>query len=265
MLTLTKILSLLVYPLSLGLLLFCLALLGQLKGNRASAGIYTFAAVIVLYWCSTDYGATTLGEPLESAYAAFAPEELPNADAIVVLGGATEGVTRYGRGSDLNDAADRLFTAVELYRAQKAPIFVLSGGALDDEQPESEAMAAKLRIMGIPDDVIRQERESLTTYENGVNTASLLSASGDRHILLVTSADHMRRALAVFQAQGLQVTAVPSDHTMLSGVQTVPRGLPTVERLARSTRAIHEWVGYWVYSITGKLAPATNLETTTQT
>ena len=38
----------------------------------------------------------------------------------------------------------------------------------------------------------------------------------------------------------------------------VPGWLPTLERLARSTRAIHEWVGYWVYSWLGYFTPSVN-------
>ena len=62
------------------------------------------------------------------AYPAFANEELPNADAIVVLGGGITGESQYGLGGDFNQAADRLWRAADLYRGGKAPIIVLSGG-----------------------------------------------------------------------------------------------------------------------------------------
>jgi uncharacterized SAM-binding protein YcdF (DUF218 family) len=88
-----------------------------------------------------------------------------------------------------------------------------------------------------------------------VNTTPLLIARNYRHILLVTSATHMRRALALFRAQGFDVTAAPADHEIPRFEPYLPRWLPTVDRLGRSTRAIHEWVGYWVYEVTGKLAP----------
>ena len=75
-----------------------------------------------------------------------------------------------------------------------------------------------------------------------------------KHILLVTSANHMRRALAVFTAQGFVVTAAATDHQLPLLVGPLPGWLPTHDRLARSTRAIHEWVGYWVYTWLGYLS-----------
>ena len=56
MFTLTKVLSLFVYPLSLGVFLIGLSFLGQLRGNRAAAGLYTFFALMVLYYPSTEFG-----------------------------------------------------------------------------------------------------------------------------------------------------------------------------------------------------------------
>jgi hypothetical protein len=79
MLTLTKILSLFVYPMSLGLCLIALSLWGQLRGNRAAAGLLTFLALGVFYVPSTQFGVDTFAAPLEARYPAFAPEELPNA------------------------------------------------------------------------------------------------------------------------------------------------------------------------------------------
>ena len=40
----------------------------------------------------------------------------------------------------------------------------------------------------------------------------MLKNAGLKHILLVTSGAHMRRSLALFEKQGLQVTAAATDH-----------------------------------------------------
>ena len=72
-------------------------------------------------------------------------------------------------------------------------------------------------------------------------------------ILLVTSAFHMRRAEGVFAAQGLEVIPAPTDFQRLVGVSTLPGGTPTVSNLWRSTYALHELLGYWVYRYKGWL------------
>ncbi len=86
MLVFSKILSLLIHPLSLCLLLLLLALLLRLVGATAKANLLNVLATAWLYFCATAFGADMLSTPLEMAYPAFADEELPNADAIVVLG-----------------------------------------------------------------------------------------------------------------------------------------------------------------------------------
>ena len=72
MLLLSKILSLLVYPLSLCLLLLVLAMLLRMRGARGRANSLTFLATAWLYFCATEWGATALLTPLEVAYPAFA-------------------------------------------------------------------------------------------------------------------------------------------------------------------------------------------------
>ncbi|MBL6697474.1 MAG: YdcF family protein [Proteobacteria bacterium] len=254
MLLLSKITSLLLYPLSFSLFLLLLAFLLRLRGARARSASLTLIGALWLYVCSTEFGASALSRPLESAYPAFANEELPAAQAIVILGGATA-ESRYGLGGDLNHAADRLWRGAALYYAEKAPLIVLTGGTLTGGRPEALLMAQKLREIGIPDTAMLREAESRTTRENAQFTRTLLQARGISHILLVTSATHMRRSIALFSAQGFSVTAVATDHQIPLTAGPVPGWLPTADRLARSSRAIHEWAGYQVYSWLGYFSP----------
>ena len=90
---LSKILSLLIYPLSLSLSLLVAALLLRLTGAGRLANLLTVLVTVWLYFCATEFGASQLLAPLEAAYPAFADEELPKADAIVVLGGGVSGET----------------------------------------------------------------------------------------------------------------------------------------------------------------------------
>ena len=57
MLLLSKLLSLLIYPLSLCLLLLLLALLLRLLGARAKANWLNVLATAWLYFCATEFGA----------------------------------------------------------------------------------------------------------------------------------------------------------------------------------------------------------------
>lgn len=253
MLLLTKILSLLVYPLSLGLVLLLLSVVASATGRRGFGWLMGFLALLIIYLPSTEFGSEALLLNLEGRHPAFSPEELPDADAIVVLGGSSYGESRFGRGADLNNAGDRILTGAELFFTGKAPVLLLSGGSKAPEIPEAELMAQQLQALKVPRSAIIVESRSRNTEDNAVNSAKILKAAGYQHILLVTSGAHMRRALALFERQGLQVTAAATDHQIPKFPPLVPGWLPTDYRLARSTRAIHEWVGYWVYDLTGKI------------
>lgn len=207
-----------------------------------------------LYLCSTAWFADLLMGGLEDAYPPKALSVTPRADAIVVLGGATRGDMHLGSFGDLNQQADRIVHALRLYRAGKAPLILLSGGADPASRPEAELMYEHLALMGVEPRALLRERESRDTRENALYSAILLRGRGVQSILLVTSGFHMRRSVPLFEAQGFEVIPAPTDFQRLVGVPTVPRWLPTADDLTRSTYAIREWVGYLVYRWRGWLA-----------
>lgn len=254
MFTLTKVLSLFVYPLSLGVLLIGLSLLAQLRGNRAAAGLYTFFALVVLYYPSTEFGVEAIAKPLEARYPAFSPEELPEGDTIIVLGGGVDAEGIFGRWGDLNHASDRVISASELWHAKKAPTIIVSGGTTQGPVSEASRMADLLERMSVPLAAIRLEEKSLNTEGNAREVAALTNTDS-QHILLVTSSLHMRRAAALFTAQGFRVTAVATDHRVPLYSDAVPGWMPRIKNLNTSTTAIHEWVGYWVAKQLGRFDP----------
>lgn len=193
MLLVSKLLALFVYPLSFFFILVVVSIVLRRRLSSRSANALTLLAVAWLYFCATEWGATLLLAPLERGYPAVETDALPSAGAIVVLGGGMTGESRFGLGGDLNAAADRLWHSAALFGAGKAPIMVLSGGAgLGQSTTEAELMLRALRAIGI-DGPIELETQSQTTRENAYFTGKLLSARGITHIILVTSAAHMRR------------------------------------------------------------------------
>lgn len=244
-------LSLLVYPLGLSLLLALLALL-LWRWRRASASLLG-VSIIWLYACSTALFADFLMASLENDFRPKAMSVLPKADAIVVLGGATRGDTHWSSMADLNSAADRLTHAVSLYKAKKAPLVLLSGGSTTGSRPEAEQLRDYLVLMGLPERALLMERQSLDTQQNARYSAVVLQAKKVQKILLVTSAYHMRRAVPLYERQGFEVIPAPTDYQRLVGKPLVPRWLPTVDDLWRSTAAIKEYVGFLYYRAQGWL------------
>jgi uncharacterized SAM-binding protein YcdF (DUF218 family) len=146
---------------------------------------------------------------------------------------------------------DRLTHALALYKAGKAPLVLLSGGAHPGNRSEAEIMYEHLVLMGVPASALLMERQSRDTHDNALYSAILLKGKGIKRVLLVTSGFHMRRAVPLFERQGLEVIPAPTDFQRLVGEATLMRWLPSVNSLVRSTYAMREYVGYVVYRYRG--------------
>jgi uncharacterized SAM-binding protein YcdF (DUF218 family) len=155
---------------------------------------------------------------------------------------------------DLGSGADRIWHAARIYHAGKAPLLVLSGGHfawMGERDVEAEAMQGFLRDLGVPAEALLLEGRSGNTRENAVFSAELLRERGVQRILLVTSALHMRRALGTFRAVGLDAVPAATDFEVTSEPYHAVRWLPDAEALAAGTRALKEFLGWWVYRARG--------------
>lgn len=258
---LSKLLPLFFYPLGLACVLMAVALVTLGKRPRWAAGAITLALIILL-GASNGWVSSLLVRSLE---AQIPPTVVPTAEAIVVLGGATKPALPPRPGVDLSEQGDRIFYAAQLYKQQKAPLIIVSGGRIDWTRrgtPESADMANILTQISVPASVIIQDPDSLNTYENAVNVRKILNSRGIRQILLVTSAMHMPRSLLIFKHQGIAAIPAPTDFLVsnneLSALSSSPQAtllnlLPDSDRLEHFTRALKEYVGLFVYRLRGWL------------
>lgn len=205
-----------------------------------------------LFW-SLPASSLWAGGRLEQLYPHVIPDQTPTAQAIVVLGGNTANNRHnWFEPYDASMASPRIDTAAQLYDAGRAPRIVLSGAALDGSLSEAQMMAKQLMQKGIPEQALILETDSLTTYQNGVYTGRALKERGIDRVLLVTSALHMPRAVAVFRKQGIAVAAAPSLPQI-----TVPADpdfsfwQPNGRALTASRSIVKEYAGLLVYWIRG--------------
>jgi uncharacterized SAM-binding protein YcdF (DUF218 family) len=258
---LSKLLPLLVYPLGLSCLLLSLGLvLWRWRPGWAKGAVVTTLVLLIL--ASNSNLAALVVRSLEWRYLPL--ETIPQAEAIVVLGGSTHPATRPRPWVEVSDAGDRVLYGVKLYKDGKAPLLVFSGGRIDWKDggpPEADDMTQIATVMGVPARAILQEGTSLNTYENAVNVKALLRAQDIRTVLLVTSAMHMPRAMAIFKKQGIQAIAAPTDYWVSQGNFQENRSfqgillnlLPDTEALHFLTRALKEYIGLGIYRLKGWL------------
>ena len=174
-------------------------------------------------------------------------------DVGIVLGGIADYDT-ITKAHNFNKNADRLMDAEQLYHKGIIKKIMLSGGnglLFNDGYIESEAMRDYLLANKIPINDIIIENTSRNTIENAMNSAEILKEEYNEGLfLLITSANHMRRAQLCFNKANLEITAFPTDCTTSYRSTDYDYLLfPRVEALERWQDLIHEWIGYIVYKI----------------
>lgn len=250
-----KSLSPLFSPLGLSSLLWGGAVILYLRGhhNLARTGVLCGIAVTLLF--SNPIVGDALIRSLENDYEAREPQRYPTAEAIVVLGGVTRVPLPPRVGTEVAEGFDRLLVGVRLLKARRAPLLILSGGAMSALNGSDVPEAVRLRDLaleyGVDDRSMLLERASRNTHENAVLTGQLLSARGIERIILVTSASHMRRAEAAFQQLGVEIIPAPTDFEAVPKPMSVRRLLPDASALVRSTRATKEYLGLVFYKVVG--------------
>jgi uncharacterized SAM-binding protein YcdF (DUF218 family) len=181
-----------------------------------------------------------------------------DASAIVVLSGslrqASEDASRFELGVD---TLYRCLRAAELYRAAPRPVLV-SGGkvhATDPGPPAAVAMRDFLLLQGVRPEHLLVEADSRTTHENAVRARETLAEHGlaDGRVLLVTDAAHLRRAVACFRKEGLDVVPIGCRYRALSSKIGPGDFLPEPSAAVGVEEAAHEWLGFLWYWLTDKL------------
>lgn len=259
---LSKLLPIFIYPLGLSCLLLIWAFFLALRKSRL-ATIPIILCFTLIAIASNPRISDALLKSLE--WQNLPPQELPTADAIVVLGGATRSISPPRVMPDLNEHGDRILYAAKLYKDGKAPLIVLSGGRIEwfgKEESEATDMARILELTGVPKEAIIQENNSLNTHENAIFTKKILEAKGIKKVLLVTSAFHIPRSLKIFARQGIEAIPAPTDFLIseqkllqnnFSLESKILSYFPDVESLYYTTKAIKEYIGTFIYRLRGWL------------
>ncbi len=183
-----------------------------------------------------------------------ADKRLEGVVGLVVLGGMGDPrqIDRGHHHLQLNSAAERFTESLALARRFPQWKLLYTGGCgpsvdASDCRPEADA-AGKLYVsLGLPPERLILESASSTTYENAVFSARVAGVDPRQRWLLVTSASHMRRAMATFRAAGWNVQPWPVD---FEGVETPRWSDYSLGDGVRKWRILlHEWIGMAYYRI----------------
>lgn len=210
--------------------------------------------LIVLYAFSTPLVATLLAWSLERQSPSMPITALPNADAIVMLGGGQAVyVHPDGRLEQFSKhAADRLDKAIDAFKAGKAPLLATGGGQIDvPGSPMNGAWLADVAMQrGVPRAAIVEGGPALYTSDECEGISAALKQRGVKSILLCTSAYHMPRSRMAYERAGFTVVSVPCDFDTRGAAERfslttlLPRGIA----LSQSEHCLKEWLGILTYT-----------------
>lgn len=249
-------------------LLLLLALIGcallVAKKRRSGAGLLSLA-LLSLMLLSTRPVANALIRPLEVQYPPYqiTQPELTTPESrvkhIIVLGAAQVADPKLPLLSQPGHAGlSRISEGVRLAHAYPDAQLIVSGYAGGEGRSSAELYSLVAQELGISATRLVSVPEPKDTAEEAAAIAPLIV---DEPALLVTSASHMPRSMALFHAQGVQPMAAPVGHHAKETAGTLPlySYLPKAHYLERSEIAWHEYLGtawnWLTEQNSGKTAP----------
>ena len=252
MFVLSKLLSAVTQPV-FWLSLWWLLALVMLPRFRRLASSMLWGGMLVFGLLGFSAVPDALLRSLESQYKAPNLMQSGPYAGVIVLGGATGSPSVYKAHGQvpLGDAAERMTLPIGLMR--KFPNFelIFSGGEgrlVPTGTTEAELAKVFYEEQGVDMKRVTLESKARNTRENARQVAALLGERCKQPWLLVTSAWHMPRSMAEFEATGCNVTAYPVDfHTSKESSWT---DYSMVGSLAAWQKALHEYLGMFVYGLT---------------
>ncbi|QHM70484.1 envelope biogenesis factor ElyC [Mixta intestinalis] len=249
--SLKKIVGGILLPLPLLLLLMATGiLLLWFTRWQKSGKILISAAWIILFALSLQPVADSLLQPLEKQY----PTRNVAADVsyIVVLGGGYTWNPAWAPSSNLiGNSLPRVTEGIRQWRRHPGAKLIFTGGAAETNPvSNAEAAAAVALSLGVPEtDIIRLDWPKDTDDE----ARAVKKIVGKHAFLLVTSANHMPRAMAFFHHQGLMPLATPANQMAIeSALNWWEKALPSPLWLSHSERAVYEGMGTFWQKLNGK-------------
>jgi len=221
-----------------------LALLWFTGKQKTGKALITLAAAMLVLLGNRGISAALL-RSLEQRYRPVAVSSLPAGPQgsagvwfVVVLGGGFSSDPRIDTASRLSqETIARLLEGVSFCKQLSQCKLILSGGP----PGQAEAMRSVALALGVRQAEIALESNSHNTEQEGRFIAPTV---GKAPFLLVTSASHMPRAMALLRKQGMNPIAAPTDYLAKQDEKFNPGDIyPGYYGLYEATTAVYEYLG----------------------
>ncbi|MFA4886216.1 MAG: ElyC/SanA/YdcF family protein [Desulfotomaculaceae bacterium] len=137
------------------------------------------------------------------------PQDLPGAQAAIVLGAYV-----FTDGELCEMLADRIETAVELYKNDKVKKIIMSGDHGRKDYDEVNSMRIYAEKLGIPTADIFMDHAGFSTYDSMYRSKEIFQVDT---AVIVTQAYHLPRAVYTARSLGLTAVGIEADKHIYAG------------------------------------------------
>ncbi|RJR35587.1 MAG: envelope biogenesis factor ElyC, partial [Desulfobacteraceae bacterium] len=200
-------------------------------------------AFLILAFLSYGFFPNAITQPLEYEYPPVQGIDDQGVKWVVVLGGGHISAPGLPPNSQITDTCMmRLIEGIRLHRAITGSRLLLSGGTGFDSVSDAEIMAQVAEIIGVDRANIVLEAESWDTEDEARLIKDMV---GNDTFVLVTSAAHMPRSIALFRKQGMEPIPAPTDFTIRESQGGLHPGsfFPGALSIRQVEMAMHEYLG----------------------
>jgi uncharacterized SAM-binding protein YcdF (DUF218 family) len=244
MFLLKKIIAPLFFPLSLCLeILLVGVLLLWFTRKQKTGKIIVSMGVVALIALSYGAASETLLRPLEYKYPPMTDvSSVLDIEWVVVLSGGSSSDAHLPITGQLSRASlVRLVEGIRIHRKLPESKLILSGGGAFNTVAEAKTMADVAVILGIDSQDLILESESKDTKDQARLIHKIVR---DNRFVLVTSASHMPRSMALFEKRGMRPIPAPIGHRIKERQKIIPAMFfPSADKIKKMERAFYEYLG----------------------
>ena len=230
-------------PLCLSLLLLGLVFLIFTRKKKVGK-VLVCAGTLVLAFFSYGGVSDLFIRPLEQKYPPVSDfQAVKDVKWVVVLGGGSTVDPALPLSTYLSEASlVRLSEGIRIHNKLPETKLIMTGrSGFEGITPVAKVMADTAREWGVkPEDIII-EPKATDTKDHPIRVKEII---GRDKFIMVTSATHMPRAMALFKKYGMHPTPAPTDY-LVKKKEGISTGdfFPNADALEKSGRAIHEYLG----------------------
>lgn len=249
-----KLVSYTLNPLTiiLALMVVGLVLLWRKRHNRSGL-LFVLLGTLAFVFAGYGFVGNSLLKGLESRYPPLLDATgAAGARWVVVLGAGMTSDTKVPVTSQLSEGSViRTIEGIRIWRQLKGSKLLLSGGPVFNTQSEAYGMARLAEQLGMPDSSIVLEDKSLDTDDQARLIKEMVK---EDEVILVTSAAHMARSVALFKKQRMAVIPAPTHFLIKDDPKFKPSKLfPNSGSIIAAETLFHEYLGMAWSKIRGRI------------